>query len=219
MSDPVDRSRLTALAEKMREAASDLHGMCSDAGYRECVTILRDGTPALLAELAEKDAEVDGARATIEHMTAAMEWLSGHDRQGLDHLEESMAASAERDAAEVRASAAEQERADALASLELHRAETARLSAELADPLGDLVCGSCEGPTRNVELYCDACRMGDLEEDCDRLRVRASTAEAAIREVLPWLDAEAQGRKEPSRSAARQCHTLLAAALVVGDET
>lgn len=32
--------------------------------------------------------ELAGARATIDHMSAAMSWIAGHDRQGLDHLEE-----------------------------------------------------------------------------------------------------------------------------------
>jgi hypothetical protein len=32
--------------------------------------------------------ELAGARATIDHMSKAMSWISGHDRQGLDHLEE-----------------------------------------------------------------------------------------------------------------------------------
>jgi hypothetical protein len=32
--------------------------------------------------------ELAGARATIEHMAKAAWWISGHDRQGQDHLEE-----------------------------------------------------------------------------------------------------------------------------------
>lgn len=34
--------------------------------------------------------ELHGARQTIQHMSRAMSWLSSHDRQGLDHLEEAM---------------------------------------------------------------------------------------------------------------------------------
>ncbi|WP_329214910.1 hypothetical protein OG352_05500 [Streptomyces sp. NBC_01485] len=34
--------------------------------------------------------ELAGARSTIRHMTRSMSWLSGHDRQGLDHLDEAM---------------------------------------------------------------------------------------------------------------------------------
>jgi hypothetical protein len=41
-----------------------------------------DQTAEQLAE------ELAGARATIDHMSKAMSWISGHDRQGLDHLEE-----------------------------------------------------------------------------------------------------------------------------------
>lgn len=35
---------------------------------------------------ADLTAELDGAKATIEHLTTAMSWVSGHDRKGLDHL-------------------------------------------------------------------------------------------------------------------------------------
>ncbi|WP_282203949.1 hypothetical protein [Kitasatospora fiedleri] len=38
------------------------------------------------AENAQLRAELGGARATIDHMSIAMSWISGHDRQGLDHL-------------------------------------------------------------------------------------------------------------------------------------
>lgn len=34
--------------------------------------------------------ELTGARSTIQHMSRAMGWLGGHDRTGLDHLEEAM---------------------------------------------------------------------------------------------------------------------------------
>jgi hypothetical protein len=34
--------------------------------------------------------ELAGARATIRHMSRAMSWISGHDRTGLDHLDEAM---------------------------------------------------------------------------------------------------------------------------------
>ncbi len=32
--------------------------------------------------------ELTGARATTDHMSKVMSWISGHDRQGLDHLKE-----------------------------------------------------------------------------------------------------------------------------------
>ncbi|SHI66205.1 hypothetical protein [Streptomyces sp. 3214.6] len=34
--------------------------------------------------------ELAGARSTLQHMSRAMSWLGGHDRLGLDHLEEAM---------------------------------------------------------------------------------------------------------------------------------
>ena len=37
------------------------------------------------ADIAE---ELEGARATIAHMSDAMSWISGHDRSGRDHLED-----------------------------------------------------------------------------------------------------------------------------------
>jgi hypothetical protein len=44
-------------------------------------------------------AELAGARATIDHMSKAMSWICGHDRQGLDHLDEAMRESRAREAA------------------------------------------------------------------------------------------------------------------------
>ncbi|WP_406444493.1 hypothetical protein OHB14_36580 [Streptomyces sp. NBC_01613] len=43
---------------------------------------MTDQTAEQLAE------ELAGARATIDHMANAMSWICGHDRQGLDHLDE-----------------------------------------------------------------------------------------------------------------------------------
>ncbi|MER7815629.1 hypothetical protein [Streptomyces sp. NPDC096153] len=43
--------------------------------------------------------ELAGARATIDHMSKAMSWIGGHDRQGLDHLEEAQAEARARESA------------------------------------------------------------------------------------------------------------------------
>ena len=51
---------------------------------------------------AERDGlreELKGARATIDHMAKAMSWISGHDRQGLDHLDEAQYEARAREAA------------------------------------------------------------------------------------------------------------------------
>ena len=39
-------------------------------------------------DVAELQTELAGARSTIYHLTTAMSWVSGHDRQGLDHLKQ-----------------------------------------------------------------------------------------------------------------------------------
>ncbi|MEV0016628.1 hypothetical protein [Streptomyces tendae] len=49
--------------------------------------------------------ELAGARATIDHMRGAMSWLSGHDRQGLDHLAEANYEARAREAAVAQARA------------------------------------------------------------------------------------------------------------------
>lgn len=54
----------------------------------------------LLAEVERVREELAGAQQTIAHQCAAMGWIAGHDRQGRDHAEEMLVASAERDAAE-----------------------------------------------------------------------------------------------------------------------
>ncbi|MDI9836233.1 hypothetical protein [Streptomyces sp. KAU_LT] len=52
-----------------------------------------NSTSAALTQLMDEETrrladELAAARATIDHMRRAMSWLSGHDRQGLDHLAE-----------------------------------------------------------------------------------------------------------------------------------
>jgi hypothetical protein len=50
-----------------------------------------EATPEELREqLTWTRGELAGARRTIQHMSKAMSWICGHDRQGLDHLEEAM---------------------------------------------------------------------------------------------------------------------------------
>lgn len=54
----------------------------------------------LLAEVERVREELAGAQQTIAHQCEAMSWIAGHDRQGRDHAQEMLVASAERDAAE-----------------------------------------------------------------------------------------------------------------------
>jgi hypothetical protein len=49
----------------------------------------------LRAEVERLRDELTGALATVKHLTAAMSWVSGHDRQGLDHLDEAQALAAQ----------------------------------------------------------------------------------------------------------------------------
>jgi hypothetical protein len=62
---------------------------------------------------------------------------------------------------------------------------------------GDIVCTSCEGPTSNPDTFCDACRMGELEEERDgQMRIikamaqRAETERAEHAAVVEGLRAE-----------------------------
>lgn len=49
---------------------------------------------------AQKIEENEQLRQKVERLESEMSWAAGHDRAGLDHLEEMMQASTERDAAE-----------------------------------------------------------------------------------------------------------------------
>ncbi|MFF4900515.1 hypothetical protein [Streptomyces sp. NPDC001068] len=72
------------------------HVFAQLAGARSALLIglltSREETRHLAAELA-------GARSALDHMRGAMSWLSGHDRQGLDHLAEANHESRGREAA------------------------------------------------------------------------------------------------------------------------
>jgi hypothetical protein len=93
-SDPYDvelgrlaRVFLPTLIAELREARR------KDAHQTQLISYLEDEVGTIRTEL-------EGARATIEHLSTAMSWVSGHDRSGADHLEEMMQASTQRDAAE-----------------------------------------------------------------------------------------------------------------------
>lgn len=59
-----------------------------------------DATPEQVRnQLTWTRGELAGARRTIQHMSRAMSWISGHDRQGLDHLEEAVREGRGREAA------------------------------------------------------------------------------------------------------------------------
>ncbi|MET7477967.1 hypothetical protein ABZT17_26870 [Streptomyces sp. NPDC005648] len=50
-----------------------------------------DATPEEVRDqLSWTRGELAGARRAIQHMCRSMSWIAGHDRQGLDHLEEAM---------------------------------------------------------------------------------------------------------------------------------
>lgn len=84
-ADEIDASHAKHFAEDLVESIEfDVPGIC---------TVEAAQLSALIAELR-------GAKATIAHMTQAMSWISGHDRAGLDHLDEAMQMGMERDTAE-----------------------------------------------------------------------------------------------------------------------
>jgi len=50
-----------------------------------------DATPEEVRDqLSWTRGELASARRTIQHMCRSMSWIAGHDRQGLDHLQEAM---------------------------------------------------------------------------------------------------------------------------------
>jgi hypothetical protein len=71
-----DRRQCERAAKTLARLVVDLN--TTNVIVRDLAT---EETQRLAAELAD-------ARATIDHMRKAMSWLSGHDRQGLDHLAE-----------------------------------------------------------------------------------------------------------------------------------
>jgi hypothetical protein len=93
-------SELTDRITAVLAAEMDEHGCEDDEEKR--LQVAHHWAERVVAELnlTALQAELDGAKATIAHMSEAMSWIAGHDRQGLDHLQEAMEASAQRDAAE-----------------------------------------------------------------------------------------------------------------------
>ncbi|MEU4173269.1 hypothetical protein AB0F46_41325 [Streptomyces sp. NPDC026665] len=59
-----------------------------------------EATPEQVRErLTWTQGELAGARRTVQHMSNAMSWISGHDRQGLDHLNDAVRANRARERA------------------------------------------------------------------------------------------------------------------------
>ncbi len=59
-----------------------------------------DATPEEVRDqLSWTRGELASARHTIQHMCRSMGWIAGHDRQGLDHLDEAMRAARARERA------------------------------------------------------------------------------------------------------------------------
>jgi hypothetical protein len=111
-------------------------------------------------ERADKaEAEVTGARATIDHMSTAMSWICGHDRQGLDHLEEAQREAHGREAA-VRQARAWAERArSAEAAIDRVRKLHQRWDASPAD------CAHCiTGSSDLVPWPCPTIQALDTPE-------------------------------------------------------
>ncbi|WP_435601290.1 hypothetical protein [Streptomyces sp. C10-9-1] len=95
-----EAARLHQLAEKLREerdlaVAHDRQPYPTADAYEKACTALE----AHRARADRAEEELAGARASIEHMTKAMSWICGHDRQGLDHLAEAQREARGREAA------------------------------------------------------------------------------------------------------------------------
>lgn len=153
---------------------------------------MTDQTAEQLAE------ELAGARATIDHMSKAMSWISGHDRQGLDHLEEAqyegrarMAAvqQAQRWAARARAAEA------ALAAAPAGQAPARPVfqhAAAIAEAVGDRLRDTCgERAQGAYEVMAELRRMtrgvGEVA-DGDRAAVSAALwAAAEHNTIAEWI--------------------------------
>ena len=92
--------------------------------------------------MTDTEDELRQARVTIDHMSQAMSWICGHDRQGLDHLAEAQREARGREAAVRQAQAWAKRARIAEADLELLRPQV--------DRLGD------------VQGRCPACGTGNL---------------------------------------------------------
>lgn len=62
----------------------------TDAPCKACTLRVEALEAELHPVLDQLRGELAGARSTIDHMSKAMSWLGGHDREGLDHLDEAM---------------------------------------------------------------------------------------------------------------------------------
>lgn len=95
-------------------------------------------TDAMSRVAAEYRTEIDELETEVVRLTEALSWMSGHDRAGLNHLDEMMRASTERDDAETEVARLTEENGRLLIYSEQTTtfgvqayAEVARLTAEL----------------------------------------------------------------------------------------
>ncbi|MGW3971142.1 hypothetical protein ACWEFD_17820 [Streptomyces ardesiacus] len=114
---PPARRKLSALAELLATELWPLadwkgdRARCERAAQAVAATVISlNSTSIAVRQVAEEEThrladELAGARATIDHMRGAMSWLSGHDRQGLDHLAEANYEARAREAAVAQARA------------------------------------------------------------------------------------------------------------------
>lgn len=103
---PADAAFIAAARSLVPEMAEEIERLRADHDPAQCFHCTRcadaddSQQEALRDEIKRLRTELGGARETIRHQCEAASWIAGHDRQGLDHLEEAMTAAAERDAAE-----------------------------------------------------------------------------------------------------------------------
>lgn len=79
--------------------SSDWNGQGANKRDALFIAAARTLVPELRDEVQRLKTELAGAQQTIAHQCEGMGWIAGHDRQGLDHLNEAMQSAKERDAA------------------------------------------------------------------------------------------------------------------------
>lgn len=132
-----------------------------------------DATPdEVRDQLSWTRGELASARRTIQHMSKAMSWIAGHDRHGLDHLDEAMR--------EARA----RERAVQQARRWAHRARSAEAALRsLADALetdgaSDGARGDNQEAVRRIRVVLDELKEPDVG--------RVITAARIDQELTNW---------------------------------